>query len=397
MPWQGGWEETKDAEDDGECLVITTDLLDKAPLAVCAAFTKSEFCVRPLKRGYAAWIRAFNEKESFASALACRRLVGDEAKEAKRQAKVLAELEAEAFAAAKEEAAREEFLRERKAKREAKERRAAAKQAEAEERWLQAHREAAAIQRAADGWRLLAHGAAVARARLFCRVVVAAAALRRAPAPRARRGRASGRRRQRLAARRAAEAARASPPSPTAWVVGGGAQTHATTATDPLEGVVVGVPAAVADETSSSERGGPDATGETDGLREADGPARGNAIKQLVGGRHRASPVHRRRARAASFITAYLLLSRTASANPPEQCATFARSINLSRDFPQATWNYRERESLIEPTPRVVRTPNASPLCLLGLAIGCCFTMPPVESVLAARKTLGIFSDKVTN
>ena len=70
-----------------------------------------------------------------------------------------------------------------------------------------------------------------------------------------------------------------------------------------------------------------------------------------MGGRHRASPIHRRRARAASFITAYLLLSRTASANPPEQCATFARSINLSRDFPQATWNYRERESLIEPTP----------------------------------------------
>ena len=47
--------------------------------------------------------------------------------------------------------------------------------------------------------------------------------------------------------------------------------------------------------------------------------------------------IHRRRARAASFMTAYLLLSRTASANPPEQCATFARSINLSRDFPQAT------------------------------------------------------------
>ena len=40
-------------------------------------------------------------------------------------------------------------------------------------------------------------------------------------------------------------------------------------------------------------------------------------------------------ARAASFITAYLLLSRTASAKPPEQCATFARSINLSRDFPR--------------------------------------------------------------
>ena len=53
-------------------------------------------------------------------------------------------------------------------------------------------------------------------------------------------------------------------------------------------------------------------------------------------GRHRASPIHRRRARAASFITAYLLLSRTASANPPEQCATFARSINLSRDLPLA-------------------------------------------------------------
>ena len=30
-----------------------------------------------------------------------------------------------------------------------------------------------------------------------------------------------------------------------------------------------------------------------------------------LGGEHRASPIHRRRARAASFITAYLLLSRT--------------------------------------------------------------------------------------
>ena len=40
-------------------------------------------------------------------------------------------------------------------------------------------------------------------------------------------------------------------------------------------------------------------------------------------------------------MTAYLLLSRTASANPPEQCATFARSINLSRDFSQATWEFR--------------------------------------------------------
>ena len=63
----------------------------------------------------------------------------------------------------------------------------------------------------------------------------------------------------------------------------------------------------------------------------------GGAPAQGWGGRHRASPIHRRRARAASFITAYLLLSRTASAPPPEQCATFARSINLSRDFPQAT------------------------------------------------------------
>ena len=62
----------------------------------------------------------------------------------------------------------------------------------------------------------------------------------------------------------------------------------------------------------------------------------GGAPAQCWGGRHRASPIHRRRARAASFITAYLL-SRTALASPPEQCATFARSISLSRDFPQAT------------------------------------------------------------
>ena len=27
--------------------------------------------------------------------------------------------------------------------------------------------------------------------------------------------------------------------------------------------------------------------------------------------------------------------------------------------------------------PQVGWTPNASPLCLLGLAIGCCFTLPP--------------------
>ena len=34
-------EETKDAEDDGERLVITTDLLDEAPLAVRRALTLS--------------------------------------------------------------------------------------------------------------------------------------------------------------------------------------------------------------------------------------------------------------------------------------------------------------------------------------------------------------------
>ena len=40
------------------------------------------------------------------------------------------------------------------------------------------------------------------------------------------------------------------------------------------------------------------------------------------GGRHRASPIHRRRALAASFLillVAYFLLSRTASAKLPEQ------------------------------------------------------------------------------
>ena len=153
-------EETKDAEDDGERLVITTELLDKAPLAVRRALTQSECYVHPLKRWYAAWIRAFNEKKSFASALACRQLVGDEAKKAKRQAKVLAEREAEAFAAANEEAAREECERERKAKREAKERRAAARRADAEKRWRRAH--ADAFQASAERWRRLAHGAAEA-------------------------------------------------------------------------------------------------------------------------------------------------------------------------------------------------------------------------------------------
>ena len=53
----------------------------------------------------------------------------------------------------------------------------------------------------------------------------------------------------------------------------------------------------------------------------------GGAPAQGWGETHRASPIHRRRARAASFIRAYLLLSRTASAKPPEQRATFARSI----------------------------------------------------------------------
>ena len=49
-----------------------------------------------------------------------------------------------------------------------------------------------------------------------------------------------------------------------------------------------------------------------------------------------------RRARAASFVTAYLLLSGTASANLSAQCATFARSIHLSRDVPymRLVWLY---------------------------------------------------------
>ena len=48
MPWEGS-EETKDAEDDGERLVITTELLDKAPLAVHRAITQRECYVRPLR------------------------------------------------------------------------------------------------------------------------------------------------------------------------------------------------------------------------------------------------------------------------------------------------------------------------------------------------------------
>ena len=49
----------------------------------------------------------------------------------------------------------------------------------------------------------------------------------------------------------------------------------------------------------------------------------------LVGGAWGETPrvaVIRRRARAAFFITAYLLLGRAASATPHEQCTTFARS-----------------------------------------------------------------------
>ena len=57
-------------------------------------------------------------------------------------------------------------------------------------------------------------------------------------------------------------------------------------------------------------------------------------------------------------MTAYLLLSRTASANPPEQCATFARSINLSRDFPQAT--------LKRAVTRVIKVLAVHALSILG-------------------------------
>ena len=136
MPWEGPWEETKDDEDDGECLVITSDLLDKAPLAVREAITQRESYLRPLKPRYAAWIRVFNEKKRLALARACRQF---EAKEAKREAKVLAEREAEAFAAAKEEAAREECQRDPQAQRAAKAPRAAAKRAAGDARWLRAH------------------------------------------------------------------------------------------------------------------------------------------------------------------------------------------------------------------------------------------------------------------
>ena len=43
-------------------------------------------------------------------------------------------------------------------------------------------------------------------------------------------------------ARAVADRRSASPPSPTAWVVGGGALTYATTAADPREGVVADAP-----------------------------------------------------------------------------------------------------------------------------------------------------------
>ena len=40
--------------------------------------------------------------------------------------------------------------------------------------------------------------------------------------------------------------------------------------------------------------------------------------------------------------------------NPPEQCATFARSINLSRDFPQATLDRGDAFGTVH-APRDVR------------------------------------------
>ena len=58
------------------------------------------------------------------------------------------------------------------------------------------------------------------------------------------------------------------------------------------------------------------------------------------------------------FHNSVLLLSRTASANPPEQCATFARSINLSRDFPQAT--------LKRAVTRVIKVLAVHALSILG-------------------------------
>ena len=58
------------------------------------------------------------------------------------------------------------------------------------------------------------------------------------------------------------------------------------------------------------------------------------------------------------FHNSDLLLSRTASANPPEQCATFARSINLSRDFPQAT--------LKRAVTRVIKVLAVHALSILG-------------------------------
>ncbi len=70
------------------------------------------------------------------------------------------------------------------------------------------------------------------------------------------------------------------------------------------------------------------------------------------GGRHRSSPIHRRRARAASCITAYLLLSRTASANPNNDvqqkylaaCNTLAAS--LARDNTKSVWSNETDRSL---------------------------------------------------
>ena len=78
----------------------------------------------------------------------------------------------------------------------------------------------------------------------------------------------------------------------------------------------------------------------------------------------RASPIHRRRARAASFITAYLLLRRAASASPPEQCTTFAGAIDApSMRLAAASENLRRlccinRGNEVAPEDR--RSPTAS-------------------------------------
>ena len=56
------------------------------------------------------------------------------------------------------------------------------------------------------------------------------------------------------------------------------------------------------------------------------------AAAEAPGGRHRASPIHRRRARAASFITAYP--SKHSPANPPNNVsrARSAATLAASKD-----------------------------------------------------------------